>query len=105
MTTSQGDLSSAPRVQISGKVFEDLNYGGGAGRSFASSGGTGRPTARVELYDAAGNFITSTVTDASGNYTWSYSGNKVTKSGTAAAPISSRKAGVRAGEGDSSISF
>jgi uncharacterized repeat protein (TIGR01451 family) len=69
MTTSQGDLASAPRVQISGKIFEDLNYGGGAGRSFASSGGTGRPNARVELYDVAGNFITSTVTDASGNYT------------------------------------
>src|SRR5205807_2346130 len=68
MTTSQGDLSSAPRVQISGKIFEDVNYGGGAGRSFASSGGSGRANARVELYDAAGNFITSTLTDASGNY-------------------------------------
>ncbi|HEV2960388.1 MAG TPA: SdrD B-like domain-containing protein [Candidatus Angelobacter sp.] len=71
MTTSQGDLASAPRVQISGKVFEDVNYGGGTGRSFASSGGVGRPNARVELYDTAGNFITSTVTDASGNYTLS----------------------------------
>lgn len=71
MTTSQGDLASAPRVQISGKIFEDVNYGGGAGRSLAGSSGVGRPNARVELYDAAGNFITSTVTDASGNYTLS----------------------------------
>ncbi|HWZ45994.1 MAG TPA: right-handed parallel beta-helix repeat-containing protein [Candidatus Saccharimonadales bacterium] len=69
MTTTQGDLASSPRLQISGKVFEDLNYGGGAGRSFASAAGVGRPGARVELYDAAGAFITSTVTDASGNYT------------------------------------
>ncbi len=69
MTTSQGDLASAPRVKISGKVFEDLNYGGGAGRNFASSGGSGRPNARVELFDSAGTFITSTLTDASGNYT------------------------------------
>ncbi len=69
MTTSQGDLASAPRVQISGKVFEDVNYGGGAGRSFAASSGVGRPNARVELYDSAGNFITSTLTDSSGNYT------------------------------------
>lgn len=69
MTTSQGDLASAPRVQISGKVFEDVNYGGGAGRSPASSGGVGRPNARVELFDASGNFVTFTTTDANGNYT------------------------------------
>jgi uncharacterized repeat protein (TIGR01451 family) len=69
MTTSQGDLASAPRVQISGKVFEDPNYGGGSGRSFSGSSGVGRPNARVELYDSAGNFITFTITDASGNYT------------------------------------
>jgi uncharacterized repeat protein (TIGR01451 family) len=71
MSTSQGDLASAPRVQISGKVFEDVNYGGGSGRSFSASGGVGRPNARVELYDASGNFVTSTTTDASGNYTLS----------------------------------
>jgi uncharacterized repeat protein (TIGR01451 family) len=69
MTTSQGDLASAPRVQISGKIFEDVNYGGGAGRSFSASSGVGRPNARVELYDASGNFVTFTTTDASGNYT------------------------------------
>jgi uncharacterized repeat protein (TIGR01451 family) len=69
MTTSQGDLGSAPRVQISGKIFEDVNYGGGAGRSFAASTGVGRPNVRVELYDASGNFVTSTTTDASGSYT------------------------------------
>jgi uncharacterized repeat protein (TIGR01451 family) len=69
MTTSQGDLASAPRVKITGTVFEDLNYGGGAGRTLAGSGGVGRPNARVELYDAAGTFITFATTNASGVYT------------------------------------
>ncbi|HEY6351308.1 MAG TPA: SdrD B-like domain-containing protein [Candidatus Angelobacter sp.] len=71
MTTSQGDLASAPRVQITGTVFEDVNYGGGAGRSLTTSAGVGRPNARVELYDNAGNFITSTLTNAAGVYTLS----------------------------------
>jgi hypothetical protein len=69
MTTSQGDLGSAPRVKITGTVFEDVNYGGGAGRTLAGSSGVGRPNARVELFDAAGNFITFTTTNASGVYT------------------------------------
>src|SRR5579872_4006235 len=69
MTTSQGDLASAPRVKISGTVFEDLNYGGGAGRSLSGSSGVGRPNVRVELYDSAGNFITFTTTNSSGVYT------------------------------------
>lgn len=69
MATEQGDLASAPRVNITGTVFEDLNYGGGAGRSLASSGGVGRPNVRVELYDSAGTLITSATTNASGVYT------------------------------------
>jgi uncharacterized repeat protein (TIGR01451 family) len=68
LTTQQGDLASAARVQISGTVFEDVNYGGGAGRSLASASGVGRPNARVELYDSAGTFLTSTLTDATGKY-------------------------------------
>ena len=64
---------------VTGTVFEDVNYGGGAGRTYAAanaaasasgfaSGAIGRPGARVELYDAAGAFITATTTDAVGNY-------------------------------------
>ena len=58
---------------IIGAVFEDLNYGGGAGRNRNTAilnGGTGRPNARVELYDAGGNFFGSTLTNASGVYTF-----------------------------------
>lgn len=66
--TATGDLASAAMQRISGRVFEDVNYGGGAGRSLAASSGVGRPGARVELYDASGSFLTSTTTNASGDY-------------------------------------
>lgn len=53
---------------IAGTVFEDPNYGGGAGRSLAASAGIGRPGARVELYDAAGSWQGAATTNASGAY-------------------------------------
>ena len=62
---------------VTGTVFEDVNYGGGAGRTYATantsasgfaSGAIGRPGARVELYDTGGTFVTATTTDAAGNY-------------------------------------
>jgi hypothetical protein len=60
-----------PTYSVSGTVFEDVNYGGGAGRSLASSSGSVRSNARVELYDALGNFVSSTTTNGSGVYTFS----------------------------------
>jgi hypothetical protein len=65
-------LFLAPTIE--GTVFEDVNYGGGSGRDRATAvgnGGTPRVNARVELYNAAGNFVTFTTTDATGNYTFS----------------------------------
>ena len=53
---------------LSGKVFEDVNYGGGAGRSYTTAAGVARSAARVELYGSTGNFVSSTTTDASGAY-------------------------------------
>lgn len=55
---------------ISGTVFEDANYGGGAGRSLVASSGTGVINARVELYDNAGNYLQFVLTDATGAYTF-----------------------------------
>ncbi len=52
--------------QIKGRIFEDINYGGGAGRSFSS--GTPVANARVELYDTGGNFVASSNTDNNGAY-------------------------------------
>jgi uncharacterized repeat protein (TIGR01451 family) len=54
---------------ITGTVFEDVHYGGGAGRSRAAAAGAAVAGARVELYDASGNFRSATVTDAAGLYT------------------------------------
>ena len=59
------------RGVISGRVFEDVNYGGGAGRSLVASGGAVRPGARAELYGSGGNFVAATTTDAGGRYRFS----------------------------------
>ncbi len=74
VTTSSGTYS------ISGTVFEDINYGGGAGRSLANSSGVGIAGVRVELYDSAGAFLSFTTTNASGVYTFSpSSGNYIVR--------------------------
>jgi trimeric autotransporter adhesin len=60
------------RNNISGRVFEDPNYGGGAGRNAAATGASPRPNARVELYSkTTGAFLAATTTDASGGYNFS----------------------------------
>ncbi len=62
---------------IAGTVFEDVNYGGGAGRNLATASAAApafsvpRPGATVELYDATGTWLRGTVTDASGAYGFS----------------------------------
>ncbi|MCP3981212.1 MAG: DUF11 domain-containing protein [bacterium] len=59
---------------IVGHAFEDVNYGGGAGRDMttavaaAPSFTVPRPGAVVELYDNAGVFLRTTTTDTDGNY-------------------------------------
>jgi hypothetical protein len=70
--TSYADVSPSVRA-ISGKVFEDVDYGGGAGRNWTTAsgnGGSARASARVELFDDAGAFTASTTTDGSGNYSF-----------------------------------
>lgn len=57
---------------VSGVVFEDANYGGGAGRSLTTASGTGRDGVRVELYDANGNFAATTLTATVGGVAGSY---------------------------------
>jgi uncharacterized repeat protein (TIGR01451 family) len=85
--TATGTLSNATSefsgivnlLSIQGTVFEDVNYGGGAGRDYATAdasavgsgfttGAIRRPNARVELYDGTGTFVQSTTTDAAGAY-------------------------------------
>jgi uncharacterized repeat protein (TIGR01451 family) len=55
---------------LSGNVFEDIKYGGGAGRTKATPGSAGIDGARVELYDSNGKFVRSTTTSTGGNYSF-----------------------------------
>lgn len=61
---------ATPNPTISGNVFEDVNYGGGAGRSRVASSGTSCGGTRVELYSSGGVYSAFTTTDASGNYSF-----------------------------------
>ncbi|WP_407540290.1 tandem-95 repeat protein [Deinococcus radiomollis] len=57
--------------KITGQVYEDYNFGGGAGRAYnAGQGMSLRPNVRVELYNSGGNFVSAVLTDASGVYTF-----------------------------------
>ena len=57
-----------PSNLVTGRVFEDVNYGGGAGRNYASASGVGLSGATVELYDTVGTLIDTQTTDAAGTY-------------------------------------
>ena len=59
-----------PSNLITGTVFEDVNYPGGAGRSLTSSSGVGVENATVELYNSSNNLVQTRTTDASGGYTF-----------------------------------
>ena len=61
----------AQAATFTGTVFEDANYGGGAGRTRAASGGTVLTGAVVELYRASdGVFMGTTTTNGSGVYSF-----------------------------------
>jgi len=86
-----GQYAIGQRIGISGTVFEDINYGGGAGRSLGASAGVVISGARVELYTGAGAFVSFTTTTASGIYVFDSLAN-----GTYVVRVSSNgAAGVR----------
>lgn len=51
---------------ISGIIFEDVNYGGGVGRSLTDATGVSRGGATVELYNASGILVATTTTATTG---------------------------------------
>jgi hypothetical protein len=59
----------AHAATFTGTVFEDANYGGGAGRTLAASGGTVLAGVTVELY-SGGALIGTTTTNGSGVYSF-----------------------------------
>ncbi len=70
--------AAAPEARaatISGRVFEDVNYGGGAGRSIVCTGCAVRPTVTVELWEgAAATLIATTTTNGTGTFTFTDTG-------------------------------
>ncbi|NJM52406.1 MAG: DUF11 domain-containing protein, partial [Blastocatellia bacterium] len=70
VAVNSNTVNTSVNFNISGKVFEDFNYGGGAGRNLTNSGGAVRQNAQVELYNSAGNFVTSTLTNVTGDYSF-----------------------------------
>ena len=65
---SNAVIIKVPSNLISGYVFEDMNYGGGAGRSMAASSGVPIEGATVELYDNSGTLLQTVTTDVNGEY-------------------------------------
>src|SRR3982750_2378814 len=60
---------------FNGTVFEDVNYGGGAGRPFGTAGTVGIQTVRVEFYNATTNaYITAVNTSAGGTFSYDSGG-------------------------------
>ncbi len=57
-----------PSNLITGTVFEDVNYGGGAGRNLSSASGVDLSGAIVELYDNGGVLVQTTSTGSDGKY-------------------------------------
>jgi len=60
---------------FNGRVFEDVNYGGGAGRPFGTAGTVGIGSVRVEIYNANTNayitaVTTSTTAGSVGTFTY-----------------------------------
>ncbi len=61
-------LLKVPSNLIVGNIFEDINYGGGAGRDMTTSGGVGIEGTRVELYDNTGSLEDTAISNATGEY-------------------------------------
>jgi hypothetical protein len=67
-------------LNVTGTIYEDINYGGGAGRNYNISNTSAQNSGWnpgdidlsgviVELYDSSGTYVSSTITDADGTYT------------------------------------
>ncbi|QXP55801.1 right-handed parallel beta-helix repeat-containing protein [Cellulophaga sp. HaHa_2_95] len=61
-------LLKVPSNIITGKVYEDINYGGGVGRSLATSSGELIEGVTVELYNSSNTLVDIATTDDQGQY-------------------------------------
>ncbi len=83
-------------VALLGFVFEDVNYGGGAGRPRNTTGTSSRPSATVELYSAAGTLLQTTTTDASGLYSFTVEASTTYQVRVVNSTVTSSRAGYTA---------
>lgn len=67
---SNAVVLKVPSNLVTGYVFEDLNYPGGAGRDRATASGIGIQGATVELYNSSNNLINTQITNSNGQYTF-----------------------------------
>lgn len=65
---SNAVVLKVPSNLVTGYVFEDINYPGGAGRSRAAASGVGIAGVTVELYNNANTLVNTTTTNANGQY-------------------------------------
>ena len=91
--TSEFGANVLVGLSISGTVFDDRHYGGGAGRPKASASGwtaaaSATDRATLELYDNAGTLVSTTQTAADGSYAFDgvAAGNYQVRLVTASAP-------------------
>jgi hypothetical protein len=63
-----GVVIKVPSNLITGTVFEDVNYPGGAGRDIATAGGISVEGVSVELYNSSGSLVDTQITDENGLY-------------------------------------
>lgn len=68
LVISSAVVLRVPSNIISGTVFEDVNYPGGAGRDMTTSSGIGIPNATVQLFDNLGILVDTETTDIDGEY-------------------------------------
>lgn len=67
--------SSAIAGTLSGRVFEDVNYGGGSGAPYSTTGGfVDRGGVRIEIY-RAGAYLTAVTTASNGTWSYDYGNN------------------------------
>jgi uncharacterized repeat protein (TIGR01451 family) len=102
-TTPNGDDGNAGgtpfslQSTLSGRVFEDVNYGGGAGRPITAAGTVGVDGVRVELYNADGTFRAFTTTATTGGLAGSYSFTAPVGTGYIVRVVDSTVASTRTG--------
>ncbi|MGB0849003.1 MAG: beta strand repeat-containing protein, partial [Thiolinea sp.] len=91
--------------KLSGIVFEDINYGGGAGRDQTTSSGVGVNGATVELYDNTGTLTDTTTTANDGSNDGAYTFSNVVAGDYYVRVVSNTVSSTRTGSDGSELAI